>query len=428
MRWPPLYRSTLANGLRVVVQPLDNTLSVGVAVHYGVGFRAETPGRSGFAHLFEHMMFQGSDNVGPADHFRHVQASGGTANGSTYQDYTDFFQVVPAPALDLVLFLEADRMRALHISQETLSAQTAVVEEEIRQTVENRPYGGFPWTVLPSALYSSFANAHNGYGVFEDLEAVTVDECREFFDTYYCPGNAVVTICGKVTVAEAFDLVDRHFGEIPGRPVPPAPDLAESETGGGRHVEHHDPHATVAATALGYRIPDVGTDPAAYFAHMVLTQLLSGRDTARLKQRMIHRVPLVTDVSTSCGLFGPLRARAPETFVCVAMHTADVGTGRIIEAVDSQLDDLAVGGPGDRELAQVKAQLATATWRSYDDLAVRTRALGTGELLFGSAGLVADLGPGIDAVGTEHVMAAAAGLRPDRRAVLSLVPGGGGGR
>lgn len=424
---PSLYRSTLANGLRVVVQPLDNTLSVGVAVHYGVGFRAETPGRSGFAHLFEHMMFQGSENVGPADHFRQVQASGGTANGSTYQDYTDFFQVVPAPALDLVLFLEADRMRALRINSETLATQTAVVEEEIRQTVKNRPYGGFPWTILPLVLYSSFANAHNGYGVFEDLEAATVEECREFFDTYYCPGNAVVTICGNITTAEAFDLVDRHFAGIPGRPVPSAPNLAEPETGGARHAEHADPHATLAATALGYRIPDVGSDPAGYFAHMVLTQLLSGRDTARLKQRMIHRVPLVTDISTSCGLFGPLRARAPETFVCVAMHPADVETARVLEAVDSQLGDLAADGPADRELAQVKAQLATATWRSHDDLAVRTRALGTSELLFGSAELVGGLGHGIEAVGPDQVTAAAAGLRPDRRAVLSLVPGGGAG-
>ncbi|MCZ1001040.1 insulinase family protein [Streptomyces mirabilis] len=238
MSRPSLYRSTLPNGLRLVVQPLDGAPSVGVAVHYDVGFRSEPLGRTGFAHLFEHVMFQGSENVAPADHFRHVQASGGTANGSTHQDHTDYYQVVPAQALERVLFLEADRMRALRITPETLRTQTAVVKEEIRQSVTDKPYGGFPWTVLPAVLYRTHPNAHNGYGAFDDLDAATVAECQAFFDTYYAPGNAVVTICGDVDPGHAADLVARHFAAIPARPVPAPPALAEPVPQQARYGTH----------------------------------------------------------------------------------------------------------------------------------------------------------------------------------------------
>ncbi|NUR29990.1 MAG: insulinase family protein [Catenulispora sp.] len=427
MSRPSLYRSTLPNGLRLVVQPLAGAPSVGVAVHYDVGFRSEPPGRTGFAHLFEHVMFQGSEHVGPADHFRLVQASGGTANGSTHQDHTDYYQVVPVQALERVLFLEADRMRALSITEETLRTQTAVVKEEIRQTVTDRPYGGFPWTVLPAVLYRTHPNAHNGYGAFEDLEAATVEECRAFFDTYYAPGNAVLTICGDVDPNRAADLVARHFGPVPARPVPPPTVLSEPVPDSPRHATHHDRHAALAATAIGHRMPDAETQLPGYLAHMVLAELLTGRDTSRLKRRLVHgdTAAPTADVSASCGLFGPLRARNPETFLLVATHPRTMDTERLLAEVDAELAGLASAGPREDELARSRALITSATWRGFDNLVARTRALGTCELLYGTPDLVDDLGDRLAAVGAEDVAAAAAALGPRERAVLSLIPGGG---
>ncbi|MGV9880682.1 M16 family metallopeptidase [Streptomyces sp. NPDC003006] len=152
-------RLTLDNGLRVVLDPRPMAPAVGMAVHYAVGFRNEPEGRSGFAHLFEHLMFQGSQNVGSSEHFRHVQTAGGTSGASTHQDYTDFYQVCPTSALERMLFLEADRMASLWLTQRNLRTQLSVVKEEVRANVTNRAYGGFPWTVLPAVLYGTFPNA-----------------------------------------------------------------------------------------------------------------------------------------------------------------------------------------------------------------------------------------------------------------------------
>src|ERR1700710_103087 len=220
-------RLTLPNGLRVVIAPDRSSPVVGVAVYCDVGFRSEPTNRTGFAHLFEHLMFQGSENVGKAEHPKYVQAAGGTFNGSTHPDYTNYFQLLPSGALELALFLEADRMRAPKLTQENLENQIAVVQEEIRVNVLNRPYGGFPWIRLPDVAYTTFPNAHNGYGGFEELQAATLEDAATFFDSYYAPGNAVLTVAGDVTVAGAISLIEKHFGDVPARPTPVRPSFAE---------------------------------------------------------------------------------------------------------------------------------------------------------------------------------------------------------
>ncbi|WP_078598853.1 M16 family metallopeptidase [Streptomyces davaonensis] len=416
-------RLTLPNGLRAVLCPMPSLPAVGVSVHYDVGFRSEPEGRTGFAHLFEHLMFQGSESVDRLEHFRQVQAAGGAANGSTHQDYTDYYQVVPSAALERVLFLEADRMRAPRLTAENLRTQLDVVKEEIRLNVLNKPYGGFPWTVLPGLLYSTFPNAHNGYGDFSDLEQATVDECARFFDTYYAPGNAVLTIVGGFDADRAAELVHRHFHDITARAARPAVDLAEPFPAGELRGEHRDPHAPLPATAIGYRLPDARTEPAAYVAHMILGSLLTGGDDARLRRRLVHRTAAVTDVSTGCGLFGPLEARDPDTFLCVATHPPQTGADELLDVLDEELADLADRGPGAAELARATALSAARTHRAYDSLAALTRAMGTQELLFGRAELAGDLADRLAAVTAEDVALAARRLRPDRRAVLSLRPG-----
>ncbi len=177
-----LERFTLPNGLRVVLAPDRSAPVIGVAVVYDVGIRSEPEGRTGFAHLFEHLMFQGSESLEKLAHFRYIQGSGGTFNGSTHIDYTDYYEMLPSNALERALFLEADRMRGPRLTEENLRNQVDVVKEEIRVNVLNRPYGGFPWLKVPPVMFDTFPNAHDGYGSFEDLEAATVPDAADFFE------------------------------------------------------------------------------------------------------------------------------------------------------------------------------------------------------------------------------------------------------
>src|SRR3712207_4899670 len=215
--------------------------------------RSEPPGRTGFAHLFEHMMFQGSANVPKMEHARLVQAAGGTFNGSTHQDYTNYFEALPAEALERALFLEADRMAAPAITEENLRNQIDVVKEEIRVNVLNRPYGAFPWLQLPQVAFESFANTHDGYGSFVDLESSTVDDAADFFSTYYAPGNAVLCLGGDLDVAGTERLVQRWFGPVAARPVPPVPATGEPLPTTVRTAVVEDALAPAPALAIGWR-------------------------------------------------------------------------------------------------------------------------------------------------------------------------------
>lgn len=421
-----LHKFTLDNGLRVVLAPDPTAPVVGVSVHYDVGFRSEPEGRTGFAHLFEHLMFQGSESLEKLAHFRHVQSSGGTFNGSTHPDYTDYFEVLPSAALERALFLEADRMRAPKLTRENLANQIDVVKEEIRLNVLNRPYGGFPWILLPPVLYSTFPNAHNGYGDFTDLEQATLDDCAAFFDTYYAPANAVLTVAGDLDVDHTRELVEKHFGDVPARPKPERPSFAEPPPTEELRGSHHDPHAPLPALAVGYRMPDPINDLDSYLANLVLAGVLSDGDSSRLQQRLVHVEPLVTDVSASAGLFGPFEARDPDTFSVTAIHPPDVTTDRILDALDAELAKLAETPPGEEELAKVIARWSASLHSDHDRLLSRTLALGSLELLYGDAALMYELPERIAAVTAEQVSQAAKALRPDARAVLVVEPGQGG--
>ncbi|NYH80034.1 putative Zn-dependent peptidase [Actinopolyspora biskrensis] len=430
---PQPHRVTLPNGLRVVLAPNAEPGStepggppvVGISVHYDVGFRSEPQGRTGFAHLFEHLMFQGSESLEKLAHFRHVQGSGGIFNGSTHQDYTDYFQVLPSNALERGLFLEADRMRAPRLTEENLRNQVDVVKEEIRLNVLNRPYGGFPWILLPPVLYSSFANAHNGYGDFTDLERATVDDCAAFFDTFYAPGNAVLTITGDIDVEHATELVHKHFGDVPARSVPERPSFAEPLLESERRDRQQDPHAPLPAVALGYRLPDPVGELDSYLADVVLGEVLSDGDASRLQQRLVYRDSLVVDVQAGAGLMGaPLDARDPDTFTVTAVHSPEVSTDRVVEAIDSELDRLATEGPTPEELSRVTARWSAGLYRDHDRLISRTLDLGSTELLHGRAELVGELPGRVGAITTEDVASAAKALRPETRAVLEIEPTG----
>ena len=420
-----LRRLTLDNGLRAVLAPDTAAPVVAVSVHYDVGFRSEPVGRTGFAHLFEHLMFQGSESLPKLAHFRHVQSSGGTFNGSTHFDYTDYYEVLPSAGLERAIFLEADRMRAPTISEENLRNQVDVVKEEIRLNVLNRPYGGFPWILLPPVLYETFANAHNGYGDFSDLEQATVEDCAAFFDSYYAPANAVLTVAGDFDLNTATDFVHRHFDDVPARPAPKRPSFAEPLPEAERRSDHKDPLAPMPALAVGYRLPDPATDLDAYTARVALASVLADGDSSRLRQRMIYRDEVVTDVGAGIGLFGvPYEARDPDTMMITAVHPPTVDADRVLATVDEEIAVIAKDGVSDDELGRTVARWSSAMFRDHDRLATRTRAIGACELLHGRGELAAELPALVAAVTSDQVAAAAAALRPEERAVLTIIPGG----
>jgi len=422
----PIDRFTLPNGLRVVLAPDNSSAVVGVAVHYDVGFRSEPAGRTGFAHLFEHLMFQGSESLPKLEHFRLVQSSGGIFNGSTHTDYTDYFEVLPAAALERGLFLEADRMRAPRITAENLANQVDVVSEEIRLNVLNRPYGGFPWIDLPPVLFDTFANAHNGYGDFVDLQAATVADCADFFERYYTPANAILTVCGDFEIGRATDLVHAHFDDVPFRPAPSRPSFAEPWPAKGRRAQKQDPLAPAPAFALGWRLPDPVADLPGYLAHVLLGQVLSDGESSRLQSAVVAEAGLATEIWAGPGLMGgPLDARDPDVFVLGALHTLEVPADRVMEAAAEQVSAIASDGPTEQERLRALARFTAGLYRENDSISARTRSLGSLELLHGRAELLGEMPQLLTQVSAVDIAAAAATLHTDQCAVLTIVPGAG---
>jgi zinc protease len=414
---------TLSNGLRVVLAPDRSAPVVGVAVLYDVGIRSEPEGRTGFAHLFEHLMFQGSAHLEKLEHFRYVQSSGGTFNGSTHFDYTNYFEALPSNALERGLYLEADRMLSPRITEENLANQLDVVKNEIRVNVLNRPYGGFPWIYLPGVLFKTFANAHNGYGGFEDLESATVDDAQDFFNRYYAPANAVLAVAGDLEVDETLGLIERHFGGIRKRKAAKRPSFAEPPPDGERRDVHRDPHAPIPAVALGYRVADPVAEFDQLLATTVLCEVLTDGDASRLQRRLVQRDHLVTDVGAYVGEFGdPFDERDP-TVLTVTAHYPDAGSlDAILKGIDEEVDRIASEGLHPGELDRVRTRLVSVLVRDLDAVISRTLDLAKFELIHGRAELITELPGRLAALDEQAIRDAAAALRTDRRAVLELVP------
>ncbi|MGI8666417.1 MAG: M16 family metallopeptidase [Jatrophihabitans sp.] len=414
----------LRNGLRVVLAPDSRSPVIGIGVVYDVGFRSEPEGRTGFAHLFEHLMFQGSANLEKLEHFRYVQSSGGIFNGSTHLDYTNYYEALPSHALERGLFLEADRMRSPRITEENLQNQINVVKEEIRVNVLNRPYGGFPWLMLPTVMYDTFPNAHNGYGGFEDLTNANVEDASEFFDSYYAPSNAVLCVAGDFAPDATLEMIERHFGDLRRRKRPVRPNFAEPPLTSERRALHHDPMAPMPAVAIGYRVPDPGADLHVYLANVLLAELLSEGDASRLHRSLVQSKRLVTDVSAYLGTFGdPLEERDPTRLNITAHYSDPKATEAVIAAVDAELVRLATDGTEDRELDRVRVRLASIVSRELDQVINRSLEFAKFELLFDDASTILRLPDLLARVTDADIRAAAARLTPDSRAIVELIPG-----
>jgi predicted Zn-dependent peptidase len=420
----PVERFTLDNGLRVVLSPDRSAPVVGVAVIYDVGIRSEPQGRTGFAHLFEHLMFQGSENLEKLAHFRHVQGAGGSFNGSTHLDYTDYFEVLPSGALERALFLEADRMRGPRLTEENLQNQIDVVKEEIRVNVLNRPYGGFPWLKLPPVMFETFPNEHDGYGSFGDLESATVADAEQFFQRYYASGNAVLAVAGDFDLAEATKLVQRHFGDVPARPAPERPDFDEPDLTGERRDGFTDHLAPLPAVASGWRVPDPINDFAAYLPFVVLAEVLTDGEASRLVERLVQRDRTVTSLGGYIGFMGDeYQVRNPTAFLLQSHLPPGGDTEKVLRTIDEELDKLATGGLQPGELARTQARMATHLLRDTDAVLGRALPMAALEQQRGRPELLNELPKLVGEVTEAEIVAAAATLRPERRATIELIPG-----
>ena len=417
----PVERFTLPNGLRVVLNPDRSAPVIGVAAVYDVGIRSEPEGRTGFAHLFEHLMFQGSQNLEKLAHFRHVQGAGGTFNGSTHLDYTDYFETLPANALERALFLEADRMRGPRLTEENLRNQVDVVKEEIRVNVLNRPYGGFPWLKLPPVMFDTYPNAHDGYGSFEDLESATVADAEDFFTKYYAAGNATLSVSGDFEVGKAMKLVEAHFGDVPKRPAPKRPDFNEPALTAERRDAYTDPRAPLPAFASAWRVPDPITDFANYLPYVVLAEVLTDGDASRLVQRLILRDRVATSVGGYIGFMGePFEVRNPTAMLLQAHLPPGGDVDKVMRIVDEECERIATDGLDDGELARTQARIVAQLLRECDPVLGRALRMAVLELQRGDASVMNDLTTLIGDVTDEQVVAAAATLRPASRATVEV--------
>jgi len=348
----PVEHTTLSNGLRVIASPDRSAPVVTVGVYYQIGFRLEPPGRSGFAHLFEHMMFQGSENAGKMEHIRLINSSGGLLNGTTNYDVTNYFEAVPSNALERVLWLEADRMRALKVDEENLRNQRDVVKEEVRVNVMNQPYGGFPWLDLPPVAFRNWQNAHNFYGDFADLDAATLADVQHFFRTYYAPNNAVLLMLGDLSTAEAFTLAKRYFDDIPPQPALPRADVAEPPQTEERRGEVEERFGPLPALAIGYTAPPRGSRD--WHAAALLDRVLHGGRAGRVYRELVLEKQIAVDADGSLDI---LDTNGPTQMVTRIFHKPEYSSGAAVEAFDNVIRDVQEKGVAGDELEAVKVKL-----------------------------------------------------------------------
>src|SRR5688500_2812162 len=283
----PVEYHKLANGLKVVLSRDTASPTAVVAVYYNIGFRIEPKDRTGFAHLFEHMMFQGSEHLGKNAFIGLVQSNGGILNGSTRFDFTNYFTIIPAHTVETILWGEADRMRGLKITQENLANQQGVVKNEVKVGVLNQPLGGFPWLDLPQIANTNWYNAHNFYGDLAHLDAATLGDVQQFFKTYYAPNNAVLVVTGDIDVQQTLGWAKRYFESIPAAQVPALPDISEPRQEKEKRSNKVDELANRPALALGYHHP--ARNSPEYYAMGLIDQILVQGQDSRLYQAIVQR-------------------------------------------------------------------------------------------------------------------------------------------
>jgi zinc protease len=374
----PIIRHTLENGLRVVLSPDRTIPTVGISVYYDVGSRNEVRGRSGFAHLFEHMMSQGSANVGKGEHFQLILNRGGEMNGTTSEDRTNYYETLPSNELELGLWLEADRMRSLSITQDNFENQRQTVMEERRQSYDNQPYAK-SWLRINELSYQDYwPYAHSTIGDMKDLENAPLSAVQEFFDSYYAPNNAVLTLVGDFDPNEALALVKKHFGQIPSRSRPayePGAFTPQTE----EHTETMvDDLAQLPGFHVAYHIPPA-RDPD-HYALDLLAMALGDGESSRLYQELIKKRELLSSLNV-----GTDSRRGPDLFSFWAVVAEGKDAKPARQVIFSEFEKIAKSGLTPRELEKAKNRMRSMFVFGLSSSLQRALVLGQFELYFGNA-------------------------------------------
>jgi predicted Zn-dependent peptidase len=423
----PVDAYRLGNGLKVVLSRDTTAPIVTVAVYYHIGFRIEPRNRTGFAHLFEHMMFQGSENLGKLAFIQLVQRNGGILNGSTRFDFTNYFEVVPSNVLETMLWAEADRMRGLKVTQENLTNQQGVVKSEVRVNVLNRPYGGWPWLTAPQLANRNWYNAHNFYGDLGDLDAATLEDVQQFFKTYYVPNNAVLVVSGSFDPTQVKGWISHYFEDIPRADVPPLPDLTEPNQTEEQWKTVDDKLAQRPALAVAYHMPPRGSPE--FWAMALIQQILVAGPDSWLHQELVQKRGLAGEVEGGANLLGSqFNYQGPMLWMAYLFHDASHSPKEIVSAIDAAIEPLrqAPVDAATLDRARVKARS-----EYYSDLE-RLYGFGRADLLASHAlfdndpAAVNRIEPSMLAVTPELIQRTAQEwLRPTNRTVIDLQPTGG---
>lgn len=413
----------LENGLKVVLQPDHSTSLVGVHVMYHVGSKDERPGRTGFAHLFEHLLFQGSQNVAEAEHFRYIQDAGGTLNGTTWFDRTNYFEVVPSSELDLALWLESDRMGFFlpAITQDKLDNQRDVVKNERRQSYENRPYGLAAETVLRAAFPEGHPYRHPTIGYMEDLDAASLKDVRRFFNTFYGPNNAVLVITGDIDPDDALARVERYFGDIPRGPEPPRNEIPDQLPVGERRETIEDrvqvPRVYMMHHSPSYNEPD-------FEASAVLTSLLAQGKSSRLYQDLVYDQRVAGSVQAYVW-----PTERVGMFWVVATGRPGVDADTLEEAMSATLRGAIESLPDEAEVVGARNRARRHMVRTLSGVGMRASAFAHAVTLRGDPEYVNQSFSRYASVSVEDVARVSTEvLQPERRTIVRVVgPGSNGG-
>ena len=336
----------LSNGLRLIVAEDHVAPVFSIAVIYNVGSRDERQGRTGFAHLFEHMMFKGSENVGPGEHFYTIFSNGGTMNGTTNKERTLYFETMPSNQLEAGMFLEADRMRSLAIVQDNLDNQRKAVQEERRQGLDNQPYGRTNEAVDQLA-FDNPAYKHSVIGSMEDLSTASTQDVASFFQTYYAPNNAIIAVAGDVTTAGVRALARKYFESIPAQPAPPAVDISETPQGSERRLSLEDPLARLPRLDVSYRIPsDLSPDGDAVD---VLSLVLSAGRSSRFYESIVRQKQLAVNLNA----FAP-ESRGPRLLRIIATPTPGKSLDDLEAAIEAEIGRVQGGPIADWEMDKAR--------------------------------------------------------------------------
>jgi predicted Zn-dependent peptidase len=377
----PIQRETLPNGLRVVMSPDRTIPTVAIAIYYDVGSRNEVRGRSGFAHLFEHMMFQGSANVGKGEHFQLVMNRGGSMNGTTNHDRTNYFETLPSNELALGLWLEADRMRSLAITAENFENQRQTVMEERRQSYENQPYMLSMLRINELAFGDYWPYSHSTIGDMQDLENAPLEAVQEFFSQHYAPNNAVVSIAGDFDPTEAMELLNRYFGPISRREVPAyAPPEIQPQTA-ERVDTMIDPVAELPAFHVGYHIPP--SREADHYPLELLALVLGDGESSRLYQKLVKQHEIVQEISVATD-----DRRGPDLFSFWAVVASGHQGSEARNIIFEELSAVAQRGITERELEKAKNRVRSAFIFGMQSNLSRAMQLAEFDMYWGDANLL----------------------------------------